>query len=100
MGHSSCTWSGRTRRRTPLGLDAPAALAVEPLLRELILAHTGTPGDDNSPEGRRLRAVLLAEDTPVTAVAHRCGWASASAFIDVFRRAYGHTPGRHLPRGR
>jgi len=44
--------------------------------------------------------VLLAEDTPVTTVAHRCGWASASAFIDVFRRAYGHTPGRHLPRGR
>ncbi|MFE2291387.1 AraC family transcriptional regulator [Streptomyces sp. NPDC059452] len=39
--------------------------------------------------------VLLAEDTPVTTVAHRCGWASASAFIDVFRRAYGHTPGRH-----
>lgn len=44
--------------------------------------------------------VLLAEDTPVTTVAHRCGRASASAFIDVFRRAYGHTPGRHLPRGR
>lgn len=36
--------------------------------------------------------VLLAEDTPVTTVAHRCGWSSASAFIDVFRRAYGHTP--------
>ncbi|MFF0742742.1 AraC family transcriptional regulator [Streptomyces sp. NPDC004111] len=39
---------------------------------------------------------MLAEGTPVTAVAHRCGWASASAFIDVFRRAYGHTPGAHL----
>ncbi|MFE6052583.1 AraC family transcriptional regulator [Kitasatospora sp. NPDC056446] len=37
--------------------------------------------------------VLLAEGVPVTAVAHRCGWASASAFIDVFRRAFGHTPG-------
>ncbi|MEV4336928.1 helix-turn-helix transcriptional regulator [Streptomyces sp. NPDC049590] len=37
--------------------------------------------------------VLLAEGTPVTAVAHRCGWSSASAFIDVFRRAFGHTPG-------
>ncbi|MBO8194519.1 helix-turn-helix transcriptional regulator [Streptomyces oryzae] len=36
---------------------------------------------------------LLAEGTPVTAVAHRCGWASSSAFIDVFRRAFGHTPG-------
>ncbi|KJY32085.1 AraC family transcriptional regulator, partial [Streptomyces sp. NRRL S-444] len=26
------------------------------------------------------------------------GWSSASAFIDVFRRAFGHTPGAH-PRG-
>ncbi|NUW40858.1 AraC family transcriptional regulator [Nonomuraea rhodomycinica] len=41
--------------------------------------------------------VLLAEKTPVTTVAHRCGWSSASAFIDVFRRAFGHTPGAHLP---
>ncbi|MER5887073.1 helix-turn-helix transcriptional regulator [Streptomyces sp. NPDC001941] len=37
--------------------------------------------------------LLLAEDTPVTTVAQRCGWSSASAFIDVFRRAFGHTPG-------
>ncbi|MGK5674461.1 AraC family transcriptional regulator [Micromonospora sp. URMC 106] len=40
--------------------------------------------------------LLLADDTPVTTVARRCGWASASAFIDVFRRAFGHTPGTHL----
>ncbi|WP_153032450.1 helix-turn-helix transcriptional regulator [Amycolatopsis sp. YIM 10] len=39
--------------------------------------------------------VLLAENTPVTTVAHACGWSSASAFIDVFRRAFGHTPGTH-----
>lgn len=39
--------------------------------------------------------LLLAADTPVTTVAHRCGWSSASAFIDVFRRAFGHTPGAH-----
>ncbi|RVX39539.1 AraC family transcriptional regulator [Nonomuraea polychroma] len=38
--------------------------------------------------------LLLADGVPVTAVAHRCGWASASAFIDVFRRAFGYTPGR------
>lgn len=42
--------------------------------------------------------VLLAEDTPVTTVAHHCGWSSASAFIDVFRRSFGHTPGAHQPR--
>ncbi|MFJ9709562.1 AraC family transcriptional regulator [Streptomyces sp. NPDC101234] len=39
--------------------------------------------------------VLLTERTPVTAVAHRCGWSSTSAFIDVFRRTFGHTPGSH-----
>jgi AraC-like DNA-binding protein len=38
---------------------------------------------------------MLADETPVTVVAHRCGWSSTSAFIDVFRRAYGYTPGRH-----
>lgn len=161
----------------PLGLDEPAVLAVGPLLRELILAHTRTPYEDG-PERGRLRAVLLdqlrvspqeplhlptptapqlravceilradpaddrtlaalgrevgasdrtlsrrfradlgmtfpqwrtqlrlyqalvllAENVPVTTVAHRCGWSSASAFIDVFRRAFGHTPGTHRPR--
>ncbi|AVT34027.1 AraC family transcriptional regulator [Plantactinospora sp. BC1] len=39
--------------------------------------------------------VLLAEKTAVTTVAHQCGWASTSAFIDVFRRAFGHTPGSY-----
>ncbi|MEU8249029.1 helix-turn-helix transcriptional regulator [Nonomuraea sp. NPDC048916] len=38
--------------------------------------------------------LLLADGTAVTTVAHRCGWASASAFIDAFRRALGYTPGK------
>jgi AraC-like DNA-binding protein len=38
--------------------------------------------------------ILLAEGAPVTAVAHGCGWASASAFINVFRRTFGYTPGQ------
>jgi transcriptional regulator GlxA family with amidase domain len=37
--------------------------------------------------------VLLAEGIPVTTVAHQCSWSLASAFIDVFRRSFGHTPG-------
>ncbi|GHE14726.1 AraC family transcriptional regulator [Streptomyces alanosinicus] len=157
----------------PLRLDAPAVLAVSPLLRELIITYTRT--EDNSPERMRLRAVLLdqlriavqqpmhlptpnspllrtvcdllrsdpsdnrtlpelgrevgasdrtlsrlfsndlgmtfpqwrtqlrlhhalvllAEKAPVTKVANQCGWSSTSAFIDVFRRAFGHTPGTH-----
>ncbi|EFE75216.1 helix-turn-helix domain-containing protein [Streptomyces sp. SID5466] len=39
--------------------------------------------------------ILLTGRTPVTAVAHRCGWSSTSAFIEVFRRTFGHTPGSH-----
>lgn len=38
---------------------------------------------------------MLADGSAVTTVAHACGWSSTSAFIDVFRRAYGHTPGAH-----
>ncbi|MFI1281253.1 AraC family transcriptional regulator [Streptomyces sp. NPDC020858] len=167
---------GLPTRLNPLSLDAPAVIAVGPLLRELILAYTRAP-EDGSPERRRLLGVLLdqlrasplqplhlpapadprlaavcallyddpadqrglaalaaasgagagertlsrlfraelgmtfpqwrtqlrlhralqllAVDTPVTAVAHRCGWSSASAFIDVFRKAFGQTPGTY-----
>ncbi|MEE6178139.1 AraC family transcriptional regulator [Mycobacterium sp. 050134] len=38
--------------------------------------------------------VLLAERRDVTSVASECGWATSSAFIDTYRRAFGHTPGR------
>ncbi|MGW0037511.1 AraC family transcriptional regulator [Gordonia sp. NPDC003376] len=37
--------------------------------------------------------ILLADDVAVTDVAHRCGWATPSAFIDTYRRTLGHTPG-------
>ncbi|UNO43537.1 helix-turn-helix transcriptional regulator [Streptomyces sp. MST-110588] len=43
---------------------------------------------------------MLADDVPVTTVAHRCGWSSTSAFIDVFRCAFGYTPGTHNQRRR
>jgi len=36
---------------------------------------------------------LLAAGESVTRVAHHCGWTSTSAFIDTFRRSFGHTPG-------
>ncbi|QUH02621.1 helix-turn-helix transcriptional regulator [Saccharopolyspora erythraea] len=39
---------------------------------------------------------MLAEGSAVTEVARRSGWATTSAFIDVFRRAFGHTPGSRL----
>jgi AraC-like DNA-binding protein len=40
---------------------------------------------------------MLADGLSIS-VARRCGWPSTSAFIDVFRRAYGYTPGtNHQP---
>jgi AraC-like DNA-binding protein/quercetin dioxygenase-like cupin family protein len=159
----------------PIGLDAPAVLAVGPLLRELIIAYTADPSDASAARDR-LRAVLLdqleqspqqairlpvatdsrlaavcellhadpadgrplsqlgaqvgagertlsrlfrhefamtfpqwrtqlrlhhalirlADNEPVSTVAYRCGWSSPSAFIDVFRRTFGQTPGRQF----
>ncbi|GGU55003.1 AraC family transcriptional regulator [Lentzea flava] len=161
--------------QNPLKLHEPTALAVSPLLRELLIAYTGL-GERETPAGKRMRAVLLdqlataserpvrvpsahdprlatvcalletdpsdarglealgrvagassrtltrlfredmgmtfpqwrtqlrlyhalrllAEGHPVTTVAQRCGFATASAFIDVFRRSLGHTPGSYL----
>ncbi|OMC09004.1 helix-turn-helix domain-containing protein [Mycobacterium sp. SP-6446] len=37
--------------------------------------------------------MLLANRHDVTSVALQCGWATPSAFIDTYRRAFGHTPG-------
>ena len=162
---------GLGAKDNPLRLESPTVLVVGPLLRELIVAYTGS--EDATPERARLRAVLLdqlrsspqqplhvptptapllvavcdilhadpgdgrtlaelgrvvgasdrslsrlfrddlgmtfpqwrtqlrlhralvlmAERTPVTTVAHQCGWSSASAFIEVFRRSFGYTPG-------
>lgn len=46
-------------------------------------------------QARLAQAVChLAEGRSVTEVAHLCGWASPSAFVDVYRRSMGHTPGR------
>ncbi|MGW7792148.1 AraC family ligand binding domain-containing protein, partial [Streptomyces tricolor] len=49
---------GLPAAENPLGLHTPTVLAVGPLLRELIVAHTRGP-QDGSPERARLRAVLL-----------------------------------------
>ncbi|HEX8865800.1 MAG TPA: helix-turn-helix transcriptional regulator, partial [Lentzea sp.] len=161
--------------QNPLKLQSPTALAVSPLLRELLIAYTSLT-DRETPAAKRMRLVLLdqlvtaseqpvhvpaardprlasvcalleadpsdsrslemlgrvggasgrtltrlfrdefgmtfpqwrtqlrlyhalrllAEGVSVTSVAQRCGFATASAFIDVFRRSLGHTPGSYL----
>ncbi|AXK37058.1 helix-turn-helix domain-containing protein [Streptomyces armeniacus] len=43
-------------------------------------------------------ARVLLGDQPVTRVAHLVGYAGPSAFVEAFRKEYGHTPGRHADR--
>ncbi|MFC7327051.1 AraC family transcriptional regulator [Marinactinospora rubrisoli] len=88
-------WENPADDRTLAALGAEAGASARTLSR-LFAAETGMSFPQWRMQLRLQHALrLLAEDTPVTAVAHRCGWSSASAFIDVFRRAFGHTPGAH-----
>ncbi|NEB03995.1 helix-turn-helix transcriptional regulator [Streptomyces sp. SID13726] len=81
--------------RTLAALGA-ATGASERTLSRLFRAEFGMTFPQWRTQSRLYHALrLLADDVPVTAVAHRCGWSSASAFIDVFRRSFGYTPGTH-----
>ncbi|NGN70098.1 AraC family transcriptional regulator [Streptomyces sp. A7024] len=97
--------------RDPRLADAAAALDADPA-RSLpeVAAAAGASGRTLSrlcrdelgmtfPQWRtqvrlHLALRLLAEGESVTAVAMRCGWSTPSAFVDVFRRVLGYTPGR------
>lgn len=76
-----------------------AQLAVAPrTLARLCRDHLGMTLPQWRTQLRLHRALqLLAGGDSVTAVAHRTGWASSSAFIDVFHRHMGYTPGRRQP---
>jgi AraC-like DNA-binding protein len=71
-------------------------LAAEPLLgvqrdeRAQPDEHDRPAPDDHGQPAER-RPVVGAAARSAT----RCGWSSTSAFIDVFRRAFGHTPDTH-----
>ncbi len=79
----------------PLALGAATGVGERTLSR-LFRREFGTTFPQWRTQSRLHHALrLLAEDTPVTTVAHRRGWSSAGAFIDVFRRSFGHTPGTH-----
>lgn len=112
----------RRAREQPLHLPAPrdprlaavwAALRADPADSRTLARHAADAGTSERTLARLCRKelgmtfpqwrtqlrlhhtlLLLAEGVSVTQVAHRCGWSSASAFIDAFRRALGYTPGR------
>jgi AraC-like DNA-binding protein len=73
--------------------------AGERTLSRLFRTHTGM----SFPQWRtqlRLHTALidLTAGAPVGDVAHRCGYNTSSAFIAVFRQAFGATPGTFLRR--
>ncbi|GAB7029173.1 helix-turn-helix transcriptional regulator [Streptomyces sp. NPDC021749] len=75
---------------------ARATGAGERTLSRLFRSECGMTFPQWRTQSRLYHALrMLADDTPVTTVAHRCGWSSTSAFIDVFRRSFGYTPGTH-----
>lgn len=85
-------------QRTLPELAAEAGAGERTLLR-LFLKETGLTFRTWRRQARLLAALRrLAAGDPVTAVALDLGYESQSAFIAMFRRALGTTPGRYFPR--
>ncbi|WP_345817429.1 helix-turn-helix transcriptional regulator (plasmid) [Paraburkholderia sp. PREW-6R] len=72
-----------------------AGLSARTLSRRFI-AETGMSFAQWRQQARLLRAMeLLADGVSVTAIALELGYENVSAFIDMFRRTTGRTPGRY-----
>lgn len=84
------------RTLSSLARDAGAS---ERTLARLFRAEFGMTYPQWRTNVRVYRAmILLAGGLPVTTVAHRCGFATPSSFVDTFRRATGQTPGVYRAR--
>ena len=76
-----------------------AGLAPRTLSRRFV-AETGMTFARWRQQARLLRALeLIADSVPVTTIALELGYDNVSAFIDMFRRSLGTTPGRYLAAG-
>jgi len=72
-----------------------AGLAPRTLSRRFVI-ETGMTFAKWRQQARLLRALeLVADGVPVTTIALELGYDNVSAFIDMFRRALGTTPGRY-----
>lgn len=77
-----------------------SAGASERTLARLFLAETGLTFANWRAQARLRSALeLLASGLPVTTVASRVGFANASAFVAMFRRLTGTTPGAYFGSG-
>lgn len=73
-----------------------AGLAPRTLSRRFVV-ETGLTFAQWRQQPRLLRALeLVADGIPVTTIALELGYDNVSAFIDMFRRALGTTPGRYI----
>ena len=73
-----------------------AGLSPRTLSRRFV-AETGMTFAQWRQQARLLRALeLAADEVPVTTIALELGYDNVSAFIDMFRRTLGTTPGRYL----
>ncbi|WP_454732831.1 MULTISPECIES: AraC family transcriptional regulator [Cupriavidus] len=73
-----------------------AGVAPRTLSRRFV-AETGLTFAQWRQQARLLRALeLIADGLPVTTIALELGYDNVSAFIDMFRRALGTTPGRYM----
>jgi AraC-like DNA-binding protein/quercetin dioxygenase-like cupin family protein len=73
-----------------------AGLAPRTLSRRFV-SETGMSFAQWRQQARLLRALeLVADSVPVTTIALELGYDNVSAFIDMFRKAMGTTPGRYL----
>lgn len=73
-------------------------LSVKTLQRDFALEF-GMPFSQVRTELRLRAACALLGSHPVSAVAHRVGYASPSAFVAAFAKRHGHTPGTHAAQG-
>jgi AraC-like DNA-binding protein len=73
-----------------------AGIAPRTLMRHFV-AETGLTFAQWRQQARLLRALeLVADGLPVTTIALELGYDNVSAFIDMFRRTSGTTPGRYV----
>lgn len=76
-----------------------AGLSARTLSRRFV-AETGLTFAQWRQQARLMRALeRVADGVPVTTIALELGYENVSAFIDMFRRATGTTPGRYLSEG-
>lgn len=80
----------------PLGALGTAVGASERTLSRLFRQETGMTFTQWRAQLRLHHALtLLATGAPVGSAAAACGYGTASAFIEAFRKAFGTTPGRY-----